>query len=390
MSNHTIIRAERELYLSLLQLAQYHASANDWLAQLPKWLADIKDKSRYAHAPAYQSAVARLPDIDHTAVDLHSDVVSIEVAMSQSQQRQITALLKQLMPWRKGPFFIGQNIEESTGQGIGQAGEQGTGQSTGQSTGQDSEQQTRQQVSQTSEAVQGVCQGGYQGVYIDTEWHSDYKWQRIAPHLSDLRNRRILDVGGGSGYHGWRMAGAGAKQVIVIDPSCLFYHQFMAMRHFIAAADDYRTHYIPVGLEALPEHSELFDTVFSMGVLYHRPSPFEHLQQLKGQLVKGGELVLETLVVEGDQRTVLVPHDRYAQMNNVYFLPSVAALTGWLVKVGFTEVRCVDVSQTRIDEQRATPWMTYQSLADFLDPKDQSLTIEGYPAPMRATLIAKK
>ena len=44
-----------------------------------------------------------------------------------------------------------------------------------------------------------------------------------------------------------------------------------------------------------------------MGVLYHRRSPLEHLWQLKDQLVKDGELVLETLVVEGDENTVLVP-----------------------------------------------------------------------------------
>ena len=249
------------------------------------------------------------------------------------------ALLKQLMPWRKGPFQIGN--KESA-------------------------------------------------IKIDTEWHSDWKWQRVAPHLGTLKGRRVLDVGGGSGYHGWRMAGAGADTVIIIDPSCLFYHQFMAIRHFVGNADNHRTHYIPVPLEALPEHSQLFDTVFSMGVLYHRQSPFEHLQQLKGQLVKGGELVLETLIIEGDANTVLVPHDRYAQMNNVYFLPSVAALIGWLEKAGFTDVRCVDVAVTSTDEQRKTEWMNYHSLADFLDVNDSTKTIEGYPAPMRATIIAKK
>lgn len=368
---NTINNAEQALYLCLLQLSKYHPIANEWLARLPHWLADIKDKSRYAHAPAYQSAVDRLPelseamgDIDGTdgskkiptnnpSVSLDADAITIRAELSDSQARQATALLKQLMPWRKGPFQIGV---------------------------------------------------GDNAIHIDTEWHSDYKWQRIAPHLSDLRNRRILDVGGGSGYHGWRMAGAGAKSVIIIDPSCLFYHQFMAIRHFIAegdadsqlnphascASDSYRVHYIPVGLEALPEQSELFDTVFSMGVLYHRPSPFEHLQLLKGQLVKGGELVLETLVIEGDANTVLVPHDRYAQMNNVYFIPSVQALMAWLKKAGFSEVRCVDVDVTTTAEQRATEWMTYHSLADFLDPTDSSITIEGYPAPKRATVIAKK
>ena len=354
MLNDTILHAERELYLTLLTLAQQQPMAYEWLKQLPTWLNDIKDKANYAHAPAYQASVARLPTLAVDNVDLNSNILTINAPLSDSECKQATALLKQLMPWRKGPFQIGSSQNE---------GEQA------------------------------------EPIFIDTEWHSDWKWQRVAPHLGNLKGRRVLDVGGGSGYHGWRMAGAGAETVIIIDPSCLFYHQFMAIRHFVGSADahththgtgSYRTHYIPVPLEALPENSQLFDTVFSMGVLYHRQSPFEHLQQLKGQLVKGGELVLETLVIEGDANTVLVPHDRYAQMNNVYFLPSVAALIGWLEKAGFSEVRCVDVAVTSIDEQRKTEWMNYHSLADFLDVNDSTKTIEGYPAPMRATIIAKK
>ncbi len=345
MLNDTILHAERELYLTLLTLAQQQPMAYEWLKQLPIWLNDIKDKANYAHAPAYQASVARLPKLSVDNVQLDSDILKINAQLSDSERKQTTALLKQLMPWRKGPFQIG----------------------------------SRHNKSEQAEPI-----------FIDTEWHSDWKWQRVAPHLGNLKGRHVLDVGGGSGYHGWRMAGAGADTVIIIDPSCLFYHQFMAIRHFVGATDSYRTHYIPVPLEALPENSQLFDTVFSMGVLYHRQSPFEHLQQLKGQLVKGGELVLETLVIEGDANTVLVPHDRYAQMNNVYFLPSVAALIGWLEKAGFTEVRCVDVAVTSTDEQRKTEWMNYPSLADFLDVNDSTKTIEGYPAPMRATIIAKK
>lgn len=348
MLNDTIINAERELYLTLLKLAQTQPNAYEWLTRLPTWLGEIKDKANYAHAPAYQASVARLPTVAVDKVDLDSDVLTIAANLSNSERKQTLALLKQLVPWRKGPFQIGAQIDGQIGSDKDRS------------------------------------------IFIDTEWHSDWKWQRIASHLGNLKGRRVLDVGGGSGYHGWRMAGAGADTVIIIDPSCLFYHQFMAIRHFVGDADSYRTHYIPVPLEALPEHSQLFDTVFSMGVLYHRQSPFEHLQQLKGQLVKGGELVLETLVIDGDANTVLVPHDRYAQMNNVYFLPSVAALTGWLEKAGFSDVRCVDVAITSTAEQRKTDWMTYHSLADFLDPDDVSKTIEGYPAPKRATLIAKK
>ena len=358
MTNDTITNAERELYLTLLTLAQTHPSAYEWLTLLPEWLTAIKDKRNYAHAPAYQASVTRLPTISADSVDLNSAAITINAQLSDSERKQILALLKQLMPWRKGPFQIGSDVNNDI---------------------DDSQNDSNQ------------CPP----IIIDTEWHSDYKWDRVAPHLSPLQGRRVLDVGGGSGYHGWRMAGAGADTVIIVDPSCLFYHQFMAIRHFVGSADindtgNYRTHYIPVPLEALPAHSQLFDTVFSMGVLYHRQSPFEHLQQLRGQLVKGGELMLETLVIDGDANTVLVPHERYAQMNNVYFLPSVAALIGWLEKAGFSKVRCVDLDVTSVDEQRATDWMSYQSLSDFLDPNDNSKTIEGYPAPKRATLIANR
>ncbi len=228
------------------------------------------------------------------------------------------------------------------------------------------------------------------GTHIDTEWRSDWKWQRVAPHLAPLKYRKVLDVGGGSGYHAWRMSGAGAAFVLVIDPSPRFYWQFQAVRHFVGNADEGRTQFLPVGIEDIPENLGFFDTVFSMGVLYHRPSPLEHLQQLKGALAPGGELVLETLVVEGDEHTVFVPGERYAAMPNVYFLPSSKALCHWLERCGFTNVRVVDEAVTTLDEQRSTEWMTYQSLADFLDPDDRSRTIEGYPAPRRAVILANK
>ena len=236
------------------------------------------------------------------------------------------------------------------------------------------------------------------GTHIDTEWHSDWKWQRIVPHLSSLKGRRVLDVGCGSGYHAWRMWGAGAEAVVAIDPSQLFWVQFQLMQQWIAnwigQQPEYMPNtpvqYLPLPLEVIPKHTQSFDTIFSMGVLYHRKSPFEHLDHLRSLLRKGGELVLETLVVEGDSRTVFVPPGRYAVMNNVWCLPSVDALKLWMERVGFINVRCVDLNQTTTKEQRSTTWMTWKSLPDFLDSHDFNKTIEGHPAPLRATLIANR
>ncbi len=225
------------------------------------------------------------------------------------------------------------------------------------------------------------------GVQVDTEWRSDWKWQRVAPHLSPLAGRRVLDVGCGSGYHCWRMAAEGASQVVGIDPTILFLIQFLAVKRF---AQQVPAWFLPVRMEEMPAEQQNFDTVLSMGVLYHRRSPLDHILELKGALASGGELVLETLVVEGDAQTVLMPEDRYAVMRNVFFLPSVAMLTIWLQRCGFVDVRCVDESTTTMEEQRATDWMRFQSLPDFLDPDNPALTREGYPAPRRAVLVARK
>jgi tRNA (mo5U34)-methyltransferase len=167
----------------------------------------------------------------------------------------------------------------------------------------------------------------------------------------------------------------------------LFLVQFEAVRKLLN--DDRRAHMLPLGIEQLPV-LQAFDTVFSMGVLYHRRSPLDHLLQLKNQLVSGGELVLETLVIEGDVNQVLVPGERYAQMRNVFFIPSAEALKSWLEKSGFVDVRIVDFALTTTEEQRRTDWMTSESLAEFLDPDDPSKTVEGYPAPLRAVLVATK
>jgi tRNA (mo5U34)-methyltransferase len=181
------------------------------------------------------------------------------------------------------------------------------------------------------------------------------------------------------------MVGAGADLVIGLDPFLLYVMQFWAMYHFAPA---YPLTVLPLGIESLPPNLRAFDTVFSMGVLYHRKDPFEHLHALQTAVRPGGELVLETLVIEGETGEVLVPHGRYAQMRNVHALPSVGSLTSWLKQCHYTNIQVVDVSQTTIEEQRSTDWMTFHSLPDFLDPQDPSKTVEGYPAPKRAIVTA--
>ena len=225
------------------------------------------------------------------------------------------------------------------------------------------------------------------GVHIDTEWHSDWKWDRLLPHITPLEGRTVLDIGCGNGYHCWRMGGAGARLVIGVDPMLLFNLQYWVLRNYLP---QWPVHVLPLTGEQVPDKLEAFDSVFSMGVLYHRRSPFDHLASLKNSLRPGGELVLETLVVNGPAGVCLVPEGRYARMPNVWFLPSPATLESWLLKAGFRNVRVVDVNVTSTQEQRPTPWMTWESLPHDLNADDPELTVEGHPRPTRAILVATK
>jgi tRNA (mo5U34)-methyltransferase len=225
------------------------------------------------------------------------------------------------------------------------------------------------------------------GLTIDSEWRSDWKWDRIAGSI-DLRQKSVLDVGCGNGYYGWRMLAAGADFVLGLDPILRFLMQFEVFNRY---APDPRRHFVvPLIDTDLPEKLAAFDVAFSAGVLYHRTGPIDHLRSLAGAITPGGTLVLETLIIAGDGCDVLVPRDRYAQMRNVWFLPTIKMLRRWLNRTGFELSETIDVTPTTADEQRSTDWMTFQSLPDFLDPDDPTRTIEGYPAPIRATLIAKR
>ncbi len=303
-----------------------------WLNTLPSQLTHWQENQLHGEFSHWQKTIDALPATSPDSINLSDSVtVGSREQLNDGQYKRLENLLKKLKPWRKGPYHI-------------------------------------------------------HGLHIDTEWRSDFKWDRLVPHISDLSNRYILDIGCGSGYHLWRMKGAGAKFVVGIDPTQLFMMQFNAIQHFVK---DESVNLLPLGVEDLPELNA-FDTVFAMGVLYHRRSPIDFLYQLKAQLVSGGELVLETLIVEGDENTVLVPGERYAKMRNVWFLPSGKAMCAWLTRCGFKNVRMVNTDVTATEEQRKTDWIDTESLSDFLAPNDPSKTIEGYPAPQRAIFIANK
>ena len=227
------------------------------------------------------------------------------------------------------------------------------------------------------------------GLALESEWDGDMKWQRITKHIKPLENKLVLDVGAGNGYFTIRMSMEGAKRVLGIEPFLLFNYQFRAIKSMIKSP--LNALLLPVKLEDMPK-KPIFDTVFSMGVLYHQRDHMAHLSQLHEMMVPYAELVLETLVIEGPEEYILVPKGRYAQMRNVYSIPSIKTLKSWLNDANFNNARVVDVSKTTTEEQRKTPWIGENgaSLEDFLDPLDDSLTIEGYPAPVRAIVLCER
>jgi len=282
--------------------------------------------NRHGGLENWLAVLNNLPDLKADKINLFNNVKFQNAECGTHQRQILKQQLLELAPWRKGPFELF-------------------------------------------------------GIDIDTEWRSDLKWQRLSESVG-VKDKKILDVGCGNGYYMFRMLGAGARFVIGVDPVPLYVVQFKAINKFLRAS---QLQLLPVGLEALPV-MPVFDTVFSMGVLYHRRKPIDHLNDLQSMLVPGGELILETLVVQGDEETELIPEDRYAGMKNVWSIPTVPKLLSWLDQTGYKNSQLLDCSVTTLDEQRQTEWMRSHSLNQFLNQGDQTLTIEGYPAPMRAMI----
>ncbi len=284
-------------------------------------------------AGTFRKLLQDLPPAVPSGVDLDGKYIRIGVAdaLTGEAKRQLAVVLKGLHPWRKGPFDVF-------------------------------------------------------GIRIDCEWRSDLKWDRLQDRIKPLENRKILDIGSSNGYYLFRMAPAAPRLALGLEPYLTFYYQFCALQQYLHLP---HVHCLPIRFEDFPVLAEFFDTVFCMGILYHSRAPLDMLVRIRRYLAREGELVLETLVIEDKDDRVLCPYPRYAKMHNAYFLPSISSLTGWLQRAGFTDIRCVDVTRTTPEEQRQTDWMTFESLTDFLDPEDPTRTIEGYPAPVRAIMLAK-
>lgn len=317
-------------YTNFFTQLEQSAVGNAW-SSLREDITSIIKNINHGDVPKWQASIDTLPKITPSSIDLASDMIRIGTPddATDDDRAQIKELLMNFHPWRKGPW-------------------------------------------------------NFFGMELDAEWRDDIKWNRIKDHI-DLNGKTVLDIGANGGYFSWRMKGAGASLVLGLEPFLLSCMQFHAVNHYIQSNT---VGIIPVRLEEMKQDLHCFDVVFSMGVLYHRKDPVEHLRQCRGMLAENGILVLETIVIDDADGDLLEPKDRYAKMRNVPYIPSVSTGAKWLKEAGFSNVDIVDVSTTTSEEQRVSEWMGFASLADFLDPDDSTKTVEGYPAPKRAVYIA--
>lgn len=275
-------------------------------------------------------AIAKLPRVTSMEIRLE-DVVTIDSPdFTEADQQTIYETAKAMLPWRKGPFQIGET-------------------------------------------------------FIDTEWRSDIKYNLLKPHFN-LKDKIVGDIGCNNGYYLFRMMAEQPKRLVGFDPSALTWCQFSLLNHFIQSDIRYEL----LGVEHVEYYEHQFDLLFCLGVLYHRPDPVGSLKSLYKGLNVDGELILDTFMIEGEEEICLTPNQRYSKIPNIYFIPTVNALKNWCHRAGFQEVEVLEIVKTELNEQRKTEWINSESLDDFLDKNDPNKTVEGYPAPKRVYIKAKK
>ncbi len=318
--------------------------APTYLSQMPKANAEAicalhetmrqrfaQDKKGFLR---FRKLYETLAEIRAESLDFGVDVVRIGTKdeVSEADFNKIHDVMRQFMPWRKGPFSIF-------------------------------------------------------GVDIDAEWRSDRKWRRVQSVLPDLNGRVIADIGSNNGYYMFRMAADNPALVLGFEPYVQHYYAFKTLNS-LAGQENLLVE--PFGVEDIGLFPESFDVIFLMGIIYHRISPIEMLREIRAALKPGGILIVESQAIPGDEPVALFPESRYAKVPGTYFVPTASCLENWLKRTGFSDVDLFYSHPMSGSEQRRTDWMIFESYRDFIDPKNQQLTVEGYPAPLRVYLRAAK
>ena len=263
-------------------------------------------------------------------LDFAGDAITIGAAdeLNKEDQKTVEKTLRSFMPWRKGPWSVF-------------------------------------------------------GIDIDAEWKSFRKWDRLLPELPELAGRTVADIGSNNGYYMFKMAHHNPKLVVGFEPYLQHYFAFQTLNS-LAGLPNLHTELL--GVEHLGLYENSFDVIFLMGILYHRISPIECLRELKKAMRPNGTLIVESQAIPGEETIALFPEKTYAKAPGTWFVPTANCLANWMTRAGFKDVKIFCSHPMSSEEQRKTDWMTFESYNDFIDPKDPTKTIEGYPAPLRVFL----
>lgn len=316
-------------YLSRLPRSPHHDTLVAEIEKKQNWVnQNKKGFLRYREPADFLSRFKA----EHVNCTDRAVTIGSEQEVSRDEQKKIEENLRAFMPWRKGPFNVF-------------------------------------------------------GVEIDSEWRSEKKWQRLLPRLPDLKGKVIADIGCSNGYYMFKMAPHAPKLVLGLEPSVQHYYCFTALNSMAGFGNIFID---LLGVEHITLFPDTFDVIFLMGVIYHRASPIEALRDIHRALKPGGTLLLESQAIPGNEPYALFPEKTYAKVPGTYFVPTGECLKNWMTRAGFNNAELFFSHPMSSEEQRKTDWMVFESYSDFVDPEDNSRTIEGYPSPHRVFLAGSK
>jgi len=274
-----------------------------------------------------------LPDSNSNYTDYSGSHIKLgeKSSLGSDDKKKLQHLLLNLSPWRKGPF--------------------------------------------------NIC-----GVNVDSEWRSDYKWERLKSFLPNITNMRVGDLGCSNGYYSYKLLGLNPELVVGMDKTALYVFQFLATKHF--AKQIQKLLILPCSAEEFDSKNMDFNLILSMGILYHTKDYANHMEAVKKLMKKNGYLILETIISSSKKNINIDKGQTYAGMKNIGTIFGKDNLIKILKNKGFNNIECVNENFTSSIEQRTTKWMQGRSFKDFLLPNGN--TIEGYPPVCRAIFVAQK
>lgn len=118
--------------------------------------------------------------------------------------------------------------------------------------------------------------------------------------LSQIRGRRVLDLGAGTGRHVLAMLESGAELVVAVEPS----QAIEVVREKTREFKD-RVTVLQIAGDQIPPTAD-FDAIFSIGVIHHIPDPAPVVRAVYGALKPGGKFIVWLYGKEGNELYLLL------------------------------------------------------------------------------------